>query len=419
MSENTISDDDLSIGIQQGDRIADTSGHIPVGAVNGKQSLKSIFSPANRTRLIAASAATVMLVSVLAYVSMGVKREDVVAAGGAGQVKSARVSADTNTEPSRLQQEEAERYNNDLARRQAEGETGGHPVIITGANPFEPVSQTTTPGKISDVGKTEKVQAETPQQQGQQRAQAKQDLAAMDDLLKDLIKSEGEQRPGLYSVEWSYSQPSLGSSQESAAAKVANYDENGAGQASARCPSPLLRAGSMLMATTDLALNSDVGGPVALTIRSGQMRGAQLIGKFERKEEWLRMELDRMVTPAATLSVEAIGLDIETTLNAVEGDVDRHIMYRYGWWGIGTALSAIGKAAEGNVDKDVFVSDGTIVESTASDSQREIKMALGELGQDLGEVMRDRINRPITVSLKVNDEVGVFFMEDVCENKAY
>lgn len=94
-------------------------------------------------------------------------------------------------------------------------------------------------------------------------------------------------------------------------------------------------------------------------------------------------------------------------------------MYRYGWWGIGTALSAIGKAAESNVDKDVFVSDGAIVESTASNSQREIKIALGELGQDLGEVMRDRINRPITVSLKVNDEVGVFFMEDVCENKVY
>lgn len=420
MSENTISDDDLSLGVQKGDRIADASGHIPIGAVNGKQSLKSIFSPANRTRLIASTAAAVMLVSVLAYVSMGVKREDVVAAGGAGQVKSARVSADSNTEPSKLQQEEADRYNENLARRQAEGETGGHPVILTGVNPFEPVSQTTTPDKISDVGRAEQVQAGTSQQQGQQRAQAQQNLAAMDDFLKDLIKAEGEQRPGLYSVEWSYSQPGASRGQDAAAAtKVANYDESTTGQASSRCASPLLRAGSMLMATTDLALNSDVGGPVALTIRSGRLRGSQLIGKFERKEEWLRMELDRMVTPSATLSVEAIGLDMETTLNAVEGDVDNHIMYRYGWWGIGTALSAIGKAAESNVDKDVFVSDGAIVESTASNSQREIKIALGELGQDLGEVMRDRINRPITVSLKVNDEVGVFFMEDVCENKAY
>lgn len=302
MSENAISDDDLNLGVQKGDRIADASGHIPIGAANGKQSLKSIFSPANRTRLIASSAAAVMLVSVLAYVSMGVKREDVVAAGGTGQVKSARVSADSNTEPSKLQQEEADRYNENLARRQAEGETGGHPVILTGANPFEPVSQATTPDKISDMGRAEKVQAGTSQQQGQQRAQAQQNLAAMDDFLKDLIKAEGEQRPGLYSVEWSYSQPGAGKTQDAAAAtKVASYDESITGQVSSRCASPLLRAGSMLMATTDLALNSDVGGPVALTIRSGQLRGSQLIGKFERKEEWLRMELDRMVTPSATL----------------------------------------------------------------------------------------------------------------------
>ena len=172
----------------------------------------------------------------------------------------------------------------------------------------------------------------------------------------------------------------------------------------------------MFMATADLALNSDVGGPVSLTIRNGRLRGAQLLGKFERKEEWLRMDLNKLVTSSETVGVEAIGLDMNTTLNAVEGKVDRHIMYRYGWWGVGSVLAAIGKAAESNADKTVFATEGVIVENMKSETSRETKIALGSLGQDIGDVMQDRINRPITVSVKVGDEIGVFFLDDVCLN---
>lgn len=82
--------------------------------------------------------------------------------------------------------------------------------------------------------------------------------------------------------------------------------------------------------------------------------------------------------------------------------------------GVGTVLKAIGKAAEANADSEIVVSNGTALESTKSDSSRELKMAVGSLGEDLGSVMQDRINRPITVSLKVNDEVGIYFLDDVC-----
>ncbi|HHK5135090.1 TPA: hypothetical protein ACQT1F_003388, partial [Pseudomonas aeruginosa] len=87
---------------------------------------------------------------------------------------------------------------------------------------------------------------------------------------------------------------------------------------------------------------------------------------------------------------------------------------RYGWWGLGAVLSAVGKAAENNANEQVIVSDGAVVTSAQQDSSRELKMALGSLGQDLGDAFKDRINRPITVSLKVNEQVGVYFLDDVC-----
>src|SRR5688500_15476676 len=114
----------------------------------------------------------------------------------------------------------------------------------------------------------------------------------------------------------------------------------------------------MFMATTDLALNSDDGGPVSLAIRNDKLRGSQLLGKVERKEEWLRVELNRLVTPEKAVAVEAIAPDMETTLNAVQGDVDNHTLYRYGWWGFGSVLKAVGKAAEMNADSQVIISNG-------------------------------------------------------------
>jgi hypothetical protein len=220
--------------------------------------------------------------------------------------------------------------------------------------------------------------------------------------------------PAVYTVEWDYRAPgnNANNGELEQVNEVSTADESDV--SNSKCSNPATRAATMFMATTDIAVNSDVGGPVSLTIRNGKLRGAQLLGTFERKEEWLRMELTSLVTDDHTVQVDAIGLDMDTTLNAVQGDVDRHIMYRYGWWGFGTILGSIGKAAEANSDSNVTITNGAVVETTASNTARELKMALGALGEGLGAAFQDRLNRPITVSLNVNDEVGVFFLNDVC-----
>jgi hypothetical protein len=43
-----------------------------------------------------------------------------------------------------------------------------------------------------------------------------------------------------------------------------------------------------------------------------------------------------------------------------------------------------------------------------------LKIAAGELGQSLGEVFKGRISRPDTVTVNVNDQIGIVFMDDVC-----
>lgn len=410
---NKITDDDLNLSADDNDRLGEQGygGQEYAGPVRGGAGVKAIFAPANRKRLISYAVAGGLIVVALTWVFVSLDEQDVVR-GGTGKVQTAGVQTQSNQTPSAIQRQEAERYNDEILPQEQEKDPTVHPVILTDVeseNPFERKERLRTPGKVSEIGQTE--------DKPRTRASADPeviDYKGMDDLIRSLIEGEGSSVPALYTVEWDYRAPSNNTNAGALAQVSEAAGENESAGGDSKCSNPATRAATMFMATSDIALNSDVGGPVSLTIRNGKLRGAQLLGQFERKEEWLRMELSTLVTDDHTLPVTAIGLDMETTLNAVQGDVDRHIMYRYGWWGVGTVLAAIGKAAEANSDSDVTITNGAVVETTAASSAREMKMALGALGEGIGAAFQERINRPITVSLNVNDEVGVFFLNDVC-----
>lgn len=412
--ENKITDDDLNLSVDSNDRLGDEDygKQAYAGPVRGVGGVKAIFNAENQKRLWLYALVGVLLFGALIWVFFSVDAQQV-PQGGTGRVESGSVMTKESAAPSYLQRQEAEHYNNVILPQQQAADPSAHPVIVTetaDVNPFERKASMREPSRVSEVG-IESGRIETVAT----NSEAPVDYRAMDDLIKSLIEHEGAMTPEPYSVEWSYRPVSnvIGSATSTQSISSASAAD-GEAQVTGVCANPATRAATMYMATTDLALNSDVGGPVSLTIRNGKLRGAQLIGSFERKEKLLRMELNRIVTRDHTLPVSAIGLDMDTTLNAVQGDVDSHLMYRYGWWGLGTALKAVGKAAELNADTQVTVTNGAVVESTAANSSREIKLALGSLGEELGSTFQDRINRPITVSLKVGDEVGVFFMDDVC-----
>lgn len=415
MSFDEAKDDDFGLIAERGDPAVDKSSrdYAQVGPVRGVGAIKAINNPANRGRLLFIGFSALFLVGGLAYAILSVDVDDANRAAVGTVQGGTRVSASGNNTPSELQRKAAEEYNSKVLPEEQKTNPSAHPLVVVDENPYQPKAEMTAPSKVSETGKSVQTQRQAGQAQagsGQaQRAAAQQDQKALDTLISGLIKSEGEKQPSLYSVSWSY--PSTQGSTSAVDGTVAGEQ---LGVASAAACNPVVRAGQQFMGTADMALNSDVGGPVAMTIRNGKLRGQQLIGAFERKEEWVRIIFDKLVTPRETISTSAIGLDVDTTLNAVQGDVDRHLLYRYGWWGFGTVLKAIGTAAENNADQQVIISDGTPIQSTKADTSREIKMALGSLGTDIGAAMQERLNRPITVSLNVGDEIGVFFLDDVC-----
>lgn len=418
-----ISDDDLSLSVTPQERLLDSSDSVQVGAPNGKQALKSMFGPSNRKRMIFIAVAFLFLISMLLYTFFSFSPDDgpVAESGSGGQTIGGRLHANRGGhEESMLQAEERERYNYEVLEELQKENPAAHPLLNPGdgrvdaepepeplppPNPFVEVDES-EPRQISDAVGVDNSGGRVV------------DPQMLTDLVASLMDREGDAtKPQLYGVSWKYAEARAAEQQPEASSAESESlaltdDVTGMGV----CANPLMRAGSMSMATTDIALNSDVGGPVSVTVRSGPLRGTQLLGNFERADTWLRLSLSRLVTRDETLDISAIALDMDTTLNAVSGDVNRHIMYRYGWWGLGSVLKAVGKAAERTADTRTVVSDGVVIQDMASDSSRELQIAVGELGQDIGEVMRDRLDRPITVTLNVGDEIGVFFLDDVCSD---
>lgn len=415
---NDIRDSELDISMTEG----------PVGQrdaiyaepVRGVGALKGLYAKGNRKRLYVYVGVFLALLAALVYTFMGA--ENPVDRGGAGVVQSGSLSGSNVGQRTLIDREEAERYNAGRLSKEQETNPYAHPLILTGVevdeeveySPFAEQSNLKTPTKLSETGNIQTDNA----RQGRDEPEEYYDEDAYrsaDDLARILIDGEAGV-PVAQKVLWSYAKPVA--EQNNQGAQVGEEGVDGGNETNS-CAVSLARAGSMVMATVDIALNSDVGGPASITINSGKLRGSRLIGSFERKEEWLRLEFDRMVTRDETINVNAIALDVDTTLNAVAGKVNRHTLYRYGWWGFGTALSVAGKAAEANQDKVVVMGEsGLVTESTTKDSKRAVMVAVGELGNDIGEIMRERINRPITVTLKTGDEVGVFFMEDACLESA-
>jgi hypothetical protein len=240
-------------------------------------------------------------------------------------------------------------------------------------------------------------------------------------LITQLVAEEMKE-PQLDSSSWSYSKPrAVNQSNNTAmrnggASKTYSDDSSGSliGELPMKCSNPIIRAGRQYVSRATIAVNSDVGGPIIVELLNGPLRKHRLTGNFEKKEDWLRMSFSNVVGVADPKPIKAIGLDMKTTLNAVSGEVDSHTFYRFGWWGVGTVLGAIGKAAQANGDTTINYVGDNVVASTASSTSRELKIAAGELGQSLGEVFKGRISRPDTVTVNVNDQIGIVFMDDVC-----
>ena len=88
----------------------------------------------------------------------------------------------------------------------------------------------------------------------------------------------------------------------------------------------------------------------------------------------MRLELTKLVlTSGEEFTVNAVALDLKTTYAAVASKVDPHYLSRYGWWGFGTVLSAVGNATKLLAQQVQRNNDGSVTETVSLSTQQQAR----------------------------------------------
>lgn len=177
----------------------------------------------------------------------------------------------------------------------------------------------------------------------------------------------------------------------------------------------VIRAGQIYLATLDGAINTDVGGDVAATIRTGPAAGAQVIGKVTRKDELATVDFVMLSDAkySQSMKITAVAVDAVNAGNGVASDVDTHLAPKLVAAFSISLLKGFSDAVK--LSGTTQVSDNGQVTTTRPELSKrdQLLLAGGEVGNFVGKMLEPTLSRPPTVKAKRGDVIGIFFTQDV------
>lgn len=199
---------------------------------------------------------------------------------------------------------------------------------------------------------------------------------------------------------------------------VVGADAAGANANAVAGPSgPTIKAGTIMFATLDSGVDSDEQSPILATVLTGQLKGAKLIGNFEREDQKLVLKFNLMNVPAfdKSIAVNAVAIDQNTASTAVTGNVNNHYLLRYGTLFASSFLSGIsqGIIATSSQTNCFF---GVICQTQPNNNLSTgeyVALGLGNTGQQYANEMGNNFNTPPTVKIPGGTGIGLLFMQDL------
>ncbi len=194
-------------------------------------------------------------------------------------------------------------------------------------------------------------------------------------------------------------------------------DENG--QMGKQSSGQMLKAGDVIYAVLNTAVNSDEPGPVLATVVSGKYNGARLVGSLatvgqNAQKVVLRFNVMSLPHQDKSISINAVAIDPKTARTALSSDTDNHYFQRFGLvfaasflQGLGQAVSTSGATVTQNSQGQTTASNNTY---NASD---KAQIALGQVGQTAAQVFSKNVNRPPTIQVYSGVGMGILFLSDV------
>ncbi len=193
---------------------------------------------------------------------------------------------------------------------------------------------------------------------------------------------------------------------------------NASGSAGKSSAPPIIKAGTIMFAILDTAVDSDYPDtPVMATIVSGEYKGAKVLGKLalatgQDKVSLTFNLLDKDGWPT-TKSVTAFAIDPDTARTVMASDVNYHYMLRYGSMFASSFVTGYASAisnAGATTSSGIF---GTTTTHPQLSPASKIAVGLGQVGTTMGNAMSSYFNTPTTVKVDAGVSLGILFMADV------
>ncbi|HQY22475.1 MAG TPA: TrbI/VirB10 family protein, partial [Gammaproteobacteria bacterium] len=185
----------------------------------------------------------------------------------------------------------------------------------------------------------------------------------------------------------------------------------------------LIKAGTILFAVLDTAVNTDEPGPVMATIVQGEFQGAKIIGTTQMssqpgsdRPEKVTLNFATMSTPSLpkSLPIQGVAIDTDTARTALASDVDHHYLLRYGTLFASSFMNGYAKVITSG--GTVQTNSGTGATSTTTpklSGRKEVFAALGEVGKKFGDATSTYFSTPNTITVNAGTGIGLLILADV------
>lgn len=190
---------------------------------------------------------------------------------------------------------------------------------------------------------------------------------------------------------------------------------------------PIIKAGDIIFAVLNTAVDSDEPGPVLATVVTGKYKEAKLVGTLQKTASLpgtngptkviLKFTTFSIPEHRHSISINAVAIDPDTARTALASNVDHHYLLRYGSLFASSFIEGYGAAVTqaGTVTQNA---DGSSVTTRQQlDPREEIAAGLGTVGRRWGEQIGSQFNRPNTITVDSGTGVGILFTNDVKLNE--
>ena len=190
----------------------------------------------------------------------------------------------------------------------------------------------------------------------------------------------------------------------------------GAGGASAAANAQiLLKAGSIVFATLDTAVNTDEPGPVMATITGGPLKGGKLLGTLTNQGQKAMLSFNTLSMPNASssVSISSVAIDPATARTALSSETDNHYLLRYGTLFASSFVSGYAQAVSQSGSQTTITLQGVTHSTPILSPQQKLTVALGNVGQQYSGVIGAIYNTPPTVKIYAGTGVGILLLADL------